>query len=208
LDYESVAEYAENLVGEGGRSFVRAFNKSLEMQPYGVVSIDPSRGRLLELISRIKSPKRILEIGPGVGYSALWFLRGARRTIRLEVIEVNHHVASEFQKTIRQTSHGVVIIHHGPALQVLPKLRGCFDIIFLDADKNEYPAYLQYAMRLTRPGSIIIADNLLWHGSVVSGRREGIDVILNYTKRIFNDKRLCSLMIPLGDGVGVSLRVK
>ena len=154
MEYESVAEYAEALVGEGGRSFVRAFNKSLEMQRYGVVSIDPSRGRLLELISRIKSPKRILEIGPGVGYSTPWFLRGTRRTIRLEVIEVNRPVASEFKKTMRGINHGKLITHNGAAL-VLPKLRGCFGIIFLDADKNEYPAYLQHSMRLTRPRSII-----------------------------------------------------
>ena len=207
LKYENVAEYVEGLVGEGGKSFVKAHDKSLKMQ--GVVPIDPSRGRLLEFLCRIQTPKRILEIGPGVGYSGLWFLKGAGEKCELEVIELNHHVASEFKKTMKSAANRKLTIHHGAALEVLPKLRPYFDIIFIDADKSEYPEYLQHAMRLTHPGSLIIADNLFWHGAVFSDRtRKGVGGVVKYTRRIFKDKRLCSLIIPLGDGVGISLRVK
>lgn len=210
MGHKDASEYVEHLVGKGDASISRAFKKSLEMRPYGVVPIDPSRGRLLELVARIRSPKRILEIGPGVGYSALWFFQGITRNSRLEVIEVNSHVATEFEKTMKRAGReGKVTIHHGKALQVLPKLKGYFDCIFIDADKDEYPDYLRHGMRLTRAGSIILADNLFWHGSVLGRKnREGTRGIMQYTKMIFRDKRLCSLIIPLGDGVGISLRVK
>ena len=210
MEYETASEYVEHLVGPGNESISKAFKKSLEMRPYGVEPIDPPRGRLLELAARIRSAKRILEIGPGVGYSALWFFQGTTRDCRLEVIEVNRQVAAEFEKTMKRAGcRGNITIHHGEALEVLPKLKGHFDIVFIDANKDEYPDYLRHSMRLTRVGSIILADNLFWHGSVLSGKgREGKRGIIKYTKMIFRDKRLCSLIVPLGDGVGVSLRVK
>ena len=80
--------------------------------------------------------------------------------------------------------------------------------MFIDADKDEYPSYLNHSMRLTHVGSVILADNLLWGGSVLSAkRREGETGISEYTKMIFRDRRLRSLIVPLGDGLGVSYRV-
>jgi len=97
----------------------------------------------------------------------------------------------------------------GPALQVLPRLHDYFDCVFIDADKKEYPEYLRHAMRLTRKGSIILADNLFWHGTIFKKSfGSGSAEILTYTKNIFSDKRLCSLLIPLGDGLSLSFRIK
>jgi len=99
-------------------------------------------------------------------------------------------------------------IHSGPALQVLPRVKKGFDIVFIDADKAEYPSYLKHSMRLTHVGSVILADNLFWGGSVIDGkRREDVNGIREYTDMIFKDKRLRSLVVPLGDGLGLSYRV-
>jgi len=210
MQYEDVARYVEGFVRDGGSLLAWAYAKSLELGTQGVVPVDPPRGRFLELVARMTRPKRILEIGSGAGYSGLWFLRGASKTTKLDVIEFNPTVAREFEKVMSRA--GVrkrVRVHHGPALEVLPRLRGFYDCVFIDADKDEYPDYLRHALRLTRPGSVIIADNLFWYGSVLGGRqREGVRSIREYTRTIFKDKRLSSLIIPLGDGLALSHRVK
>jgi predicted O-methyltransferase YrrM len=210
MSYDEVSQYVENLVGDGGALFAWTHRKSLELRSQGVVPVDPPRGRFLELVARMMKPKKILEIGSGAGYSALWFLKGASKTTRLEIIEFNPTVAREFDKVMTKAGYrNRVRIHHGPALEVLPRLKRFYDCVFIDADKDEYPDYLSHALRLTRPGSVIIADNMFWGGSVLGDqRREGARRIHEYTRRIFKDKRLVSLIIPLGDGLALSHRVK
>jgi predicted O-methyltransferase YrrM len=210
LRYEDVSRYVEGFVGDGGSLFTWAYGKSLELGPEGVVPVDPPRGRFLELVARMTRPRKILEIGSGAGYSALWFLKGASKTARLDIVEINPRVEREFERVMRRVGHWKrVRVHSGPALKVLPHLKGFYDCVFIDADKDEYPDYLRHALRLTRPGSIIVADNLLWGGSVLGNQqREGARSIHEYTGMIFKDKRLSSLIIPLGDGLALSFRVK
>ena len=179
------------------------------MKKYDVFSIDPSRGRFLELITRIRSPKSILEIGPGIGYSALWFLRGASPTTTLDVIEVNSHVARKFEQVMARENHrNKIKIHRGAALQVLAKMGKIFDCIFIDADKNEYPDYLRHSLRLTRRGSVILADNMFWSDIATGQKQMDQQGVRKYTEMIFKDKRLSSLIIPLGDGLAISYRIR
>src|SRR5208282_2662145 len=135
--------YVGGLVGSGDERQVRVRSRSNELREHGVVPIDPTRGRFLELIARIKSHRRILEIGSGAGYSALWFMKGMGRKGTLETIEVDPQVANELQEVIQKA--GLIRrikVHHGEALVMLRKLRGPYDIVFIDADKDEYPQYL------------------------------------------------------------------
>ena len=211
MQYEDITSYVSSLVGPGDQLQVRVRSKSNELREHGVVPIDPARGRFLELIARIKSPRRILEIGSGAGYSALWFTKGMGQKGTLETIEVNPYVARELQGIVNKAGLKQRIrIHEGAALAILRKLRGPYDLVFIDADKEEYPRYLAQAMKLTVSGSIILADNLLWSGATFlpGVRKEGAEGIIEYMKRIFNDSRLSSLLIPLGDGIGISYRVK
>ena len=210
VKYEEVSGYVEDFVGDGGSLLAWAYAKSLELGPEGVVPVDPPRGRFLELTARMARPKRILEIGSGAGYSALWFLKGASQTARLDVVEVNPTVAKEFERVMTRAGYRKRIrIHRGPALEVLPRLKGLYDCVFIDADKDEYPDYLRHALRLTHPGSIIIADNMFWGGSVLGDKqREGARRIHEYTRMIFKEKRLSSILIPLGDGLALSHRIK
>jgi len=203
--------YVSSLVGPGDELQVWVRGRSNELSEYGVVPIDPTRGRFLELIARIRSPRRILEIGSGAGYSALWFMKGMGRKGTLESIEVDPHVASELQEVIKKAGlKRWIKIHQGAALVILRRLKGPYDLVFIDADKDEYPQYLRHAIKLTVPGSIILADNLFWSGATFlpGVRKEGAEGIIEYTRRIFNDSRLSSLIIPLGDGLGISYRIK
>ena len=209
MQYEKVTDYVERFVAERDAALSMAYRKSIELRSYGVVPIDPSRGRFLELVARMTDPKRVLEIGPGGGYSGLWFLKGMKSNAKLEVVEHHPHVAAEFRRIMKMAGFAKnVVIHLGPALDVLPQLKGYFDIVFIDADKDEYPSYLKHSMRLTHAKSVILADNLFWGGSVLSGRhREGVNGISKFTRMIFTDKRLRSLVVPLGDGLSLSYRV-
>ena len=209
VNYTEISRYVEGLVGDGGEALARVYNESAAMKKYDVFSIDPSRGRFLELITRIRSPKSILEIGPGIGYSSLWFLKGASPTTTLEVIEVNMHVAREFERVMmREGCRNKIKIHHGAALQVLAKMEKIFDCIFIDADKNEYPDYLRHSLRLTQPGSVILADNMFWSHTATGQKQTDQQGVRKYIEMIFKDKRLSSLILPLGDGLAISYRIR
>ena len=210
MSYADVSAYVRKLVGQGDPFLAWVYEKSLEMQSYGVHSIDPATGRLFELLARMRKPKRVLEIGSGAGYSALWFLRGMDPKGRLDAIEYEPETVEVLKEVLRKAGlMKRVKIHHGEALCILKGLNGSFDFVFIDADKDDYPAYLDHAMRLTRKGSVILAHNMFWGGSVIhGGNREGTDGVIDYTHRIFKDQRLSSLIVPLGDGLAISYRVE
>lgn len=211
MQHASIMKYIEGLVGPEDELLGQVRRRSEELSEEGVVSIDPTRGRFLELIAMVRSPRRILEVGSGVGYSALWFMKGMGRRGSLETIEINPQVAKELSAMFKKAGFSRrVKVHVGPAIPILTKLKGPYDIIFIDAEKDEYPEYLQHAMRLTRRGSLILADNMLWSGAVFTSgmNKRGTEGITTFTNRIFRDGRLSSLIIPLGDGMSLSCRVR
>ena len=211
MRYEDVSNYVESLVGEGDELQAWVRRRSDELRDHGVFPIDPTRGRFLELLARLRSPRRVLEVGSGAGYSALWFLKGMGEKGSLEAIEIDPEVAKELEAVLGKAGlRRRVKIHTGSAISTLRRLRGPYDIIFIDADKDEYPQYLDFAMKLTKPGAVVLADNMLWSGATFlrGMQREGAKGIIEYTRRIFGDQRLSSLVVPLGDGLAVSFRVK
>jgi len=210
LEHDEIRRYVDRLVGNGGEDLARVYNESVELRKYGVFPIDAPCGRFLELLTRIRSPKSILEIGSGIGYSALWLLRGATSTTTLDVIEMNPNIASIFEKVMaKQNCRNEIKVHRGPALQILAKMEKIFDFIFIDADKNEYPDYLRLSLRLTQPGSVIIADDIykFWNEALVGQKRTDGQGVRGYTEMIFEDERLSSLVIPVGDGLAISFRI-
>jgi caffeoyl-CoA O-methyltransferase len=209
-EYEAIGRYVGNLVGEGDRLQQWVLEQSDALRDQGVMPIDPTRGRFLELIAGLRAPRRVLEIGSGAGYSALWFMKGMGQKGTVDTIEGNSAVIEVLRTVVKKAGFVRRIkIHQGPALEVLPGMRGPYDLIFIDADKEEYPAYLKHALRCTKAGCVILADNMFWGGATVYGRdRRGVDGIVEYTRRIFSDSRLCSIIIPLGDGLAVSHRIR
>lgn len=136
------------------------------------IDVAPNQGMLLHLLARLQGARRILEIGTLGGYSTIWLARALPAGGRLITLEADpRHAAVAEANVARAGLAGVVEIRLGRALDSLSQLaaegRGPFDLIFIDADKPAYPEYLTWALRLSRPGSLIIADNVVRGGAVI-----------------------------------------
>jgi len=133
------------------------------------IQVSPGQGKFLYLLARLVGARRILEIGTLGGYSTLWLARamaGDGELISLEIDPLHADVARQSVAAAGLT--GVCDIRTGAALDLLPAIEGPFDLVFLDANKESYPAYLTHAVRVTRPGGLIVADNVVRRGEILS----------------------------------------
>jgi predicted O-methyltransferase YrrM len=129
--------------------------------------VTPLQGRLLELLARLAGARTILELGTLGGYSTIWLARGLAEGGRLVTIEAEPEYARVAKGNLERAGLAdVVDLRVGRALEVLPQLEGPFDLIFIDADKRSNPDYLDEALRLSRPGTLIVADNVVRDGAV------------------------------------------
>ena len=135
------------------------------------IQVSPNQGKLLLLLARVKAARNILEIGTLGGYSTVWLARALPSNGRLITLELEEKFAAVARANIARAGlAGVVELRLGRALETLPQLaaegRGPFDLIFIDADKASYPDYFKWALKLSRRGSLIIADNIVRKGAV------------------------------------------
>lgn len=136
------------------------------------ISVSPSQGKLLHVLARAIGARRILELGTLGGYSAIWLARALPPGGRLVTIEAaSSHAEVARRSFARAGLESVIDLRVGPALDVLPEIAaegaGPFDLVFIDADKPNYPKYLDWAVRLSRPGTSIVADNVVRNGDVI-----------------------------------------
>lgn len=149
----------------------------------GLPAIDVSapQGKLLHLLARIAGARRVLEVGTLGGYSTIWMARALPEDGRVVTLEFNPHHADVARANIdRAGLSGVVEVRTGAALDTLPKLAaeggGPFDLVFIDADKPNNPGYLDWALKLSRPGTVIVCDNVIRNGAVIEAGSEDANV--------------------------------
>jgi predicted O-methyltransferase YrrM len=155
------------------------------------------------MVSTLLQPKRILEIGSFTGYSAICLGRGLAPDGTMDALELNPELAEIFHRHIAAAGlQDKITLHNGDARQIFPKLKGPYDIIFIDAGKQEYPEYYQAAVDLSRKNGLILIDNMLWEGKVF-GETDDADaiVIRELGKTLLKDKRVEVVMLPLRDGI-------
>lgn len=170
------------------------------------IQISPIEGKLLQLLAIATNAKRILEIGSLAGYSGIWLARALPAGGRLIALEISPKHAEVIRGSFAKA--GVADrteVRVGSALDLLPQLVGeaPFDLVFIDADKAPYPQYLDWAIRLSRPGSIIVADNCVRHGQGLhetANMDSGTTGIVEYNKRASSDPRLASLALAIDTG--------
>ena len=167
------------------------------------------QGRVLSLLSKIIGPKYILEIGTYTGYSALCLAEGLRSDGELHTIDINEELSGIQQKYFDKSPFGHQIIQHcGDALKIVPTIDRQFDLVFIDAEKKEYPKYFETAIQKTRKGGVILSDNVLWSGKVVApldARDKATRILLDYNKMLKEDPRVESVLFPIRDGLTLSL---
>ena len=163
------------------------------------------QGRLLSLISKIVSPKYILDIGTYTGYSAICLSEGLKPDGKLITIEINeemqHFIKDNFSKLKLLKK---IIPIFGDATKVIPKLDYLFDIVFIDADKINYSKYFDLTIDKLSPKGLIIADNLLWSGKVIKkiNSNDKITIELKkFTEKVNKDPRVENIMLPIRDGI-------
>lgn len=163
------------------------------------------QGRVLSMLSKIIAPTYILEIGTYTGYSALCLAEGMRETGQLHTIDINEELYDMQRRYFDKSGYGGQIIQHvGDAKAIIPRLEPTFDLVFIDAEKKDYPAYFELVLQKTRPGSIILSDNVLWSGKVldpVEKKDKVTPVLLDYNSLLKEDKRVETVLLPIRDGL-------
>lgn len=156
------------------------------------INVSPTQGKLLYLLTKLKGARNVLEIGTLGGYSSIWMAQALPETGKIYTLEFNPAYAKVAKQNIREAGYeNNVEVIVGKALDTLPKLKEkklVFDLIFIDADKENYPHYLNWALKLSNPGTLIIADNVIRNGEIfnetstderVKGIQQFMDLLVN-----------------------------
>ena len=165
------------------------------------------QGRVLSMLSKLIQPGRILEIGTYTGYSAICLAEGLANDGLLHTIDINEELSEMQRKFFDRSGFGDKIIQHtGDALKIIPELDQVFDLVFIDAEKKMYDAYFEAVIEKTRPGSIILTDNVLWSGKVVEPLDKKDMVtrnLLAYNEKLKNDPRVETVILSIRDGLSL-----
>jgi caffeoyl-CoA O-methyltransferase len=173
------------------------------------ISVSADEGRLLQVLLASIGARRVLEVGTLGGYSAIWMARALPADGELVSIEIEPRHAEFARRYIERAGLSDRIeIRVGRALDVLPSLDGeQFDAVFIDADKEPMPTYFEWAVRLLRPGGLVIADNALWGGKVFDDAEndEKTKAVREFNRRMASDPRILSILVPTHDGVAIGV---
>lgn len=168
------------------------------------------QGRFLSMISKMIRPKYILEIGTYTGYSALCLAEGLQSEGKLVTIDINEELESMCRRYFSQSPyHQQIELRIGDAKVIIPQLTYPFDLVFIDADKENYLFYYELLMPKLHSGAFILADNVLWSGKVLDSEYKDKETqsLREFNTHILNDTRVEKLLLPIRDGV-MLIRVK
>ena len=170
---------------------------------------DPEVAQLMRGLVRMKRPRRVLEVGTNIGYSVIVIARECDAESVVETIEIDHNTLSTARRFVAEAELPCrVVFHEGAALEVLPRLTGPFDFVFIDCVKTEYEAYLDALLPKMERGAVVVCDNLLWKGRVAAGDHDAAtDALRAFNRRITTDPRLLTSILAVGDGTGISVVV-
>jgi len=166
------------------------------------------QGRILSMISKLVNPEHILEIGTYTGYATLCLAEGLQQNGTIDTMDINEELY-DFQRKYFDLSEWKeqIIQHLGDALDIIPTLGKKFDLVFIDADKENYVNYFNLIVPLMNKGGIILSDNVLWSGKVldpVKPNDKSTPVLLEYNKLLKDDSRVETVLLPIRDGLTVS----
>ena len=167
------------------------------------------QGRVLSMISKMISPTNIIEVGTYTGYSALCMAEGLKENGKIHTLDINEEYTSVAKKYFDKSDYKENIIQHiGHAVDIILKLDYKFQLAFIDADKENYSNYFDLIIEKMDVGGYIIADNVLWSGKVTEENKDEETMALhNYNKKVFADKRVETVLLPVRDGLNISRKI-
>lgn len=169
------------------------------------------QGRLLSMISKVIRPERILEIGTYTGYATLCLAEGLAEKGEIHTIDHNEELVAIQRKYFKIAKINSRITQYtGEAIEIIPKLKGSFDLVFIDADKMNYCTYFDQIIKKVTTGGIILSDNVLWGGKVTEKlQKDDFDTksIINYNNKLKQDARVEILLLPIRDGISIARKV-
>lgn len=198
-------QYVEALLGQD--EALERIERSLVEAGMPSISVHPMVGRLLTMLVQMSGARRVLEIGALGGYSAICLARGGA-DVRITSLELKPEFAAVAAANIDREGAGDQVEHIiGDARESLKQLTGPYDLVFLDADKEGYPHYLDEAMRLGRAGTIIVGDNTLLRGRTLDRGKNGPAVLAmrEFNRRMVQDDQLRGVMLPGFDGLAIAI---
>ncbi|MDR3129095.1 MAG: O-methyltransferase [Tannerellaceae bacterium] len=165
------------------------------------------QGRLLKMFCRMIRPQRVLEIGTYTGYATLCMAEGMEAGTVIHTVEINDEMELFIRRYVsRSPEREKIRLHFGDALEVVPRLGGEYDMVFMDGGKHQYRAYYEMVFPYLRLGGFIVADNTLWDGKVVhppSPIDKQTSGIIAFNELIGHDRRVEKVILPLRDGLTV-----
>jgi caffeoyl-CoA O-methyltransferase len=209
---EDQEEYLERLLP--GRDLLLADMERYADQ-HGVPIADPEVATFLEITVRAIQARRVLEVGTAIGYADIFMARAMPPDGKIITIDVSDEMIGKAREYVKRAGlEDRVEFHKGPALTVIPTLDGPFDLVYLDAVKEEYRAYLDLALPLTRVGGVFVCDNVLWKGQVASGKlladhyRRSTEALRSFNDYFVHHPNLRAQILPVGDGLAYGVKVR
>ena len=200
------AEYLDQLLVNNDPLLVEMEAYAAE---YRVPIADPEVARFIEITARAMGARRALEIGMAIGYSVVHLARGMGEGSVVVTIEPSDQMIQAAAGYLdRAGLLSRVRIERGKALEVMPHLKETFDLLFIDALKEEYSRYLDLGLPRLRTGGVVIVDNLLWGGKVATGDSDSSTTALREFNRYFmGHSQLYAAVLPVGDGLGYAVKI-
>jgi caffeoyl-CoA O-methyltransferase len=173
--------------------------------------VSKDSGKFLNLMVKITGAQKILEIGCSIGFSAMWMASALPPNGRLDTLEINKETAEKARKNFEKGNVGSkVFIHVGPALELISELEGPYDILFIDAAKQQYKDYLRLSLPRLKQGALVLVDNVLWSGKVASKNIPPDDnitlAIKDFNDYFMDHPELESTILTIGDGLGLGVK--
>lgn len=191
--------------------------KSIDEEGLPQISVTPNHGKMLQVMAILSNAKKILELGTLAGYSTIWLARALPENGQLITLEVDQHHSDVARKNIENAGlSDKVDFRVGKAMEILPQLiennEGPFDLIFIDADKPPYTEYFEYALKLSRPGTVIICDNVIREGKVLDENTsdERVKGVQRFNKMLQQNKNVTATIIQTvgvkeHDGIAIAV---
>jgi len=204
---ESIEEYAAKHTDLPSAIFEKLREETYSKMSLPQMQVGRIEGTFLKLLVRLSKAKRVLEIGMFTGYSGLMMAEGLPDDGELITCDVDPKAEAMAKRYFAQSPHGKKIhIRMGPALETIKKLKGPIDMVFIDADKENYPKYYDAVLPLLRKGGLLVADNVLWSGRVLDPKEETDRAIVEFNDKVAKDTRVEKVLLTVRDGMMLAVK--